>query len=116
MKSNRIGSTAPIPEWKEERIPESAAEEGSFDPQTLQREIEEAGVPVEDAQEIAEEVAADVQPGMTTQDVDSRVRILLRLRDPQWEEDWINSRPESRKLWMTKVADVKTVEDLEPRT
>lgn len=97
--------------------PHESAEKGGTEPpgaEVLERAIREAGVPDADAREVAGVVVGSVHSGMTWQEIDARVRTLLRLRNPAWERMWINSRPESRSLWMPKTGDVKTPEDLEP--
>lgn len=114
MNRERMGSTAP----EAERQPEGAeGQRGGtrvYSAEELETAIRGAGVPDTDAREVAEVVGSSVGPGTTWQEIDARVRTLLRLRNPEWEQMWITSHPESRKLWMPKTGDVKTIEDLEP--
>ncbi|MFZ0005495.1 MAG: ATPase [Methanoregula sp.] len=57
-----------------------------------------SGAPLNIARDIAEQISGDIHDGMTTQDIKVQLLLLLKSRNPEWEQNWFSWRYGSEQV------------------
>jgi hypothetical protein len=64
----------------------------AFIPEKIIMSAIKSGAPPDIARDIAEEIMGDVHEGTTTQDIKVQLLLLLKSKNPDWEQNWFTWR------------------------
>jgi len=85
--------------WQETMVRKSNNQEEQFDPDKIRRSVQNAGADQQLADEITRQIQGSTHSGMTTTEIDSSIQDILRQRDMnaynnwmQWKEQHQSSR------------------------
>jgi len=84
--------------WQETMVRKSNNQEEQFNPDKIRRSIQNAGADQQLADEITQQIQGSTHSGMTTSEIDNSVQDILKQRDSNAYNNWMQWKQQHQKM------------------
>jgi len=84
--------------WQETMVRKSNNQEEQFNPDKIRRSIQNAGADQQLADEITRQIQGSTHSGMTTSEIDNSVQDILKQRDSNAYNNWMQWKQQHQKM------------------
>ncbi len=84
--------------WQETMVRKTNNQEEPFNPDKIRRSVQNAGANQQLADEITRQIQESTHSGMTTSEIDSSIQDILRQRDMNAYNNWIQWKEQHQKM------------------